>query len=94
MHIHTGALSFVIFCQIPYNLEDEDKVFQARNNETSRFAFVSHTHLLQPGARPLDIDKDCVGKMLLFDARMPHMVYPFYTSDDVRITASGNIRFA
>jgi hypothetical protein len=25
---------------------------------------------------------------------MPHSVYPFYTSDDYRITVSGNVNFS
>ena len=36
----------------------------------------------------LDVDESFVGKMILFDAKLPHIVYPFYTSDECRITVS------
>ena len=29
----------------------------------------------------------------MFDAEHTHEVYPFYTSDDYRITVSGNLKF-
>jgi len=29
--------------------------------------------------------------MLIFPARMTHCVYPFYTSQDYRISISGNV---
>ena len=32
-------------------------------------------------------------KMLIFPANFKHEVYPFYTSDEERITVSGNIKF-
>jgi hypothetical protein len=29
----------------------------------------------------------------MFSAKYNHLVYPFYTSDDYRITISGNFKF-
>ena len=40
----------------------------------------------------LDVDKTFEGKMLLFNAKQMHTVFPFYTSDAYRITVSGNIK--
>ena len=95
LHNHAGAFSFVIFCQIPYNLKDEDKLFELKQQYqcASRFAFLTSDGVGTPKQIALPVDKDCVGKMLLFDARMHHQVYPFYTSDDYRITVSGNMMF-
>ena len=39
----------------------------------------------------LAVDKTFEGKMLMFDASQMHYVSPFYTSNDYRITVSGNI---
>jgi len=38
----------------------------------------------------LPVDKSYEKKLLLFPATMRHSVYPFYTSDDYRISVSGN----
>ena len=34
------------------------------------------------------------GMFLIFPANVPHQVYPFYTSDELRISISGNFDFA
>jgi hypothetical protein len=39
----------------------------------------------------LDVDKTMEGIWLYFHQSLNHIVYPFYTSDDYRITISGNI---
>jgi hypothetical protein len=39
----------------------------------------------------IDVDKSFEGKMLMFPNSAYHTVYPFYTSDDYRITVSGNL---
>ena len=98
-HDHSGVVSFVIFVQIPYDLKDEELCYpnisrSAKNrNHTSKFTF------LNPGScggfivDPLDVDKSFEGKMLMFSSKQMHEVYPFYTSDDYRITVSGNMKF-
>ena len=40
---------------------------------------------------PVHVDKSYEGKMLMFPSFVQHGVYPFYTSDDYRITVSGNV---
>ena len=42
---------------------------------------------------PLPVDKSFEGKMLMFSANQLHEVYPFYTSDDLRVTVSGNFKY-
>ena len=39
----------------------------------------------------LPIDKAWEGTMILFPSSLNHNVYPFYTSDDYRISISGNL---
>ena len=41
----------------------------------------------------IPVDKKYEGKMALFPASLNHQVYPFYTSDEQRITISGNVGF-
>ena len=38
-----------------------------------------------------ELDKTWEGHMLLFPSKLQHAVYPFYTSDEDRITVAGNI---
>lgn len=94
IHTHAGVFSFVIFNKIPYNLKDEFKVFPVVSNnvhKTSCLEFVVNSAYSQMNTYTLPVDKSFVGKIVMFPAMLPHLVYPFYTSDDYRITVSGNI---
>ena len=92
MHNHGGLFSFVIFINVPYDLEEEDKFFpEKKDPKTSRLCFVMNSPMGVPEEVAIPVDKGFEGKMILFDAKLPHMVYPFYTSDGERITASGNV---
>jgi hypothetical protein len=95
IHDHSGIFSWIIFLKIPYNLEDEDKVFADTSipSRTSRLCFLVHDYLGKIIEMAIDVDKSFEGKMLMFPAKLQHLVYPFYTSDKERITVSGNIKF-
>ena len=98
-------MSWVIFIKIPYNLNDEIKVYNPFDSHspdyqnlnkrlTSKFCFMFPTHQRGGiGSIVLNVDKSYEGKMILFPADLNHTVYPFYTSDDYRITISGNLIF-
>ena len=94
LHTHSGLFSFIIFVNIPYDLDKETKYFPTNSEQshTSKLVFVNnkfdgsfHEHLI-------NVDKSFEGKMFLFRAKQTHMVYPFYTSDKYRITVSGNLK--
>ncbi len=98
LHNHTGFASFIIFLNIPYDLEEENKVFPPASfdhgNPNSKLVFAGHSPVnggIEVMAIP--VDKSFEGKMLMFDAKHFHMVYPFYTSDKERVTISGNFQF-
>ena len=97
LHIHSGFASFILFIQIPYDLKEEEEYFGTEMNgdiHTSKLCFVNyHPHDGTPSYRPINVDKSFEGKLLLFGAKHIHQVYPFYTSDDYRITVSGNLKF-
>lgn len=97
LHDHSGCASFIIFVNIPYNLEDEENYFAETNPNadiyTSKLCFLN---MFNDGSfmhKPLDVDKSFEGKMLMFRNDQYHCVYPFYTSDDKRITIAGNLCF-
>ena len=94
IHHHIGDYSFVLWIQIPYDLEEELKLDNCINSNTERNSLFSFTHLDQYGiivTTPLQIDKTWEGTMILFPSNLKHEVYPFFTSDDYRISISGNL---
>jgi hypothetical protein len=93
VHRHDGVLSMVVFIQIPYDLEKEDALFRANSNFTSRLQFQVIDNMGEISPVTCNVDKSYEGKILIFNARKFHCVYPFYTSNKYRITASGNFLF-
>lgn len=93
-HNHSGIMSFVIWVQVPYDLEQELASSPGVNsveNMASRFQF-SYTDILgRMRNYQVSIDKSFEGMICLFPSKLTHCVYPFYTSDDYRISVSGNI---
>jgi hypothetical protein len=93
LHDHSGLFSFVIWMKIPYNLEDERNLDFVKDASTQsnvgNFTFMSN--LMESFV--IEMDKDVEGCCVFFPAYLHHMVYPFYTSDEDRITISGNIFF-
>ena len=94
IHHHSGVLSFVMFIKIPYDLAEEDKVYPSisgKESYTSKFYFAYTDVLGRTRQLALPVTKDWEGTMLMFPATLHHGVYPFYTSDEYRITVSGNV---
>ena len=94
LHGHGGDYSFVLWIQIPYDLEEELSLSNSVKSNTpsnSLFKFVTTNISGKISERPLMIDKSWEGVMILFPADTAHQVYPFYTSDDYRISISGNL---
>lgn len=95
-HDHTGFLSFVLWLQIPYTIEDENKYSPGRNSNKpcgGQFEFHYNTIVGEMASHHVPTERSEENTLLLFPAKLPHSVYPFYTSDDYRITVSGNFRF-
>ena len=78
-HTHEGVFSYTIWMNIPFKNE-------GRFAGNFGFAYnsiegVTRTKIIEPTA----------GKMILFPSKIFHQVYPFYTSDEYRISISGNV---
>jgi len=96
-HRHSGLFSFVYWAQIPYNIKDEMDLDITKNSTmptASCFSLYYATLLGEMQIRPFHLDKNDEGMFVLFPSKMNHSVHPFYTSDDERISISGNIRFS
>lgn len=114
IHNHTGDFSIVVFCKIPYDVEEEKNFMPTSSkahmqlldivktsdlevmrtpNQNGNFGFVYSDLLGRAQQSSLILDKTWEGVMLLFPSDLLHYVYPFYTSDEERITISANYLF-
>ena len=99
-HNHQGLYSFVIFVKIPYDLKKEENYFSKirivtsleDESNTSKFTFLNTDYHGDIKTTVVPVDKSFEGKMFMFPSKQLHMVNPFYTSDNYRITVSGNLK--
>ena len=94
-HTHDDDLSFVLYTDIPDELEAECKSsvsnspgpgcivfdFNMPGGSFNNLFLTTHAHLPK------------VGDMFIFPAQLPHWVYPFKTTEGERVSISGNIKF-
>ena len=95
LHNHDGTLSFVAWLYIPFKLEDERNMPNCKNSRTmeisSTFQFVYNTALGTIANCPMFVESGWEGKIVMFPSKLLHIVYPFQTSDDYRISIAGNL---
>lgn len=94
-HTHSGITSFTIWLDIPYLIDDEFAQSPGKNsNKNNSGCFeISYLNILgEIGNYVFPADKTYNGTMLMFPSKMNHCVYPFYSSDEYRITVAGNVR--
>ena len=95
LHNHDGTLSFVAWLHVPFKLEDERNMENCKNSRTvelaSTFQFVYTTALGTIANCPLFVESGWEAKIIMFPAKLLHMVYPFQTSDGYRISIAGNL---
>jgi len=94
LHNHFGALSFVIWLKVPFNIEDEFAQESQKNAilKTAGCFELAYTDALGSVSLELfKVDRTFEGKMLLFPSQIKHAVHPFVTSDEYRISVSGNL---
>ena len=102
IHDHSGILSFVIWHKVPFLYKDEveqDPTGKYRSIPNPRlpvsvnglFGFIYSSSKGRIKSEYLPIDKNWEGYIAVFPADLFHLVNPFYTSDDYRVSISGNI---
>ena len=92
-HHHKGILSFVIWIDIPYNIEDEMDLPQSKYSGQSipgHFQFLYTNGLGAIKSYDIPADKKYNNTLIMFPSKLTHAVYPFYTSDEYRVSVSGN----
>jgi len=95
LHNHDGTLSFVAWLYVPFKLEEERNMPNCKNSRTvelaSTFQFVYNTALGTIANCPMFVESGWEAKIVMFPAKLLHIVYPFQTSDDYRISIAGNL---
>ena len=92
-HNHYGVFSFVIFMKIPTDFEDQKKLSianKANSGAISNFIFTFTDLHGRIRNHPVKMSPEYEGIMFLFPSSLIHQVFPFYESDETRITISGN----
>jgi hypothetical protein len=95
LHNHSGLYSFVIWVTIPYTMaEEKDNIANPDliKSRTANFEFVYVDSLGKINNYPIPVDKTLEGKICIFPSELQHQVYPFYSTDAVRISLAGNYR--
>ena len=99
VHNHSGVFSFVIWLQLPFDIEEEYKAPFCKDvmfPQAGNFVF---SYISQEQGIPkilhfhVPADKKYENQGFLFPSSVQHQVYPFSTSDDYRISVSGNFYF-
>lgn len=91
LHKHSGIYSFVIWLKIPTSHLKENEHNVSNTKVKGDFGFQLMNTLGEMEAYSYDMDSSWEGKMLFFPSPMHHEVYPFYTSDEQRISIAGNV---
>ena len=94
IHFHHKAISWVTWITIPYDLEEElnmPNVKEAHVKYASKFEFIYNSFDGGISTTQLDIDKTWEGSLIMFPNYLKHQVYPFQTSNEPRVSISGNI---
>lgn len=96
VHNHFAKLGWVIWVQIPYDLNAElnapniaNTVGDRKRNSAFEFVYTKYTGEIQ--THPIFLSKEDEGKIIMFPKGLKHTVYPFFTSDGYRISVAGNI---
>ena len=93
IHSHRGVLSFVIWLEIPFLMEDELMLSPGRlsnDNIAGHFNFHYINSIGEIVGSTIPADKSFEKNVILFPSSMKHSVAPFYSSDDYRISVAGN----
>ena len=95
LHNHAGVFSFVLWIDIPYDRDCEKKYFKDVPESKSRCGFFEFSYIDNFGtiqSEQIALDKTFNNKGILFPSGLSHQVYPFFSSDEYRISVSGNFK--
>jgi hypothetical protein len=95
MHSHDGVFSFALWIKVPYLIGDEIARQNCKNSNAPRagmFSFIYTNIFGEIREAEFPVDKSYEGYVFIFPSSLQHTVYPFSTSDEPRISISGNLK--
>jgi len=95
IHNHSGLYSFVIWTSVPYYMEEERKLspgVESNFNTAGMFSFLYNDSIGAIKSCNIPVDKKRENNIVIFPSNFQHMVYPFFSSDEYRISVSGNFK--
>jgi len=95
-HDHTGLFSFAIWMKIPYDCKEQNKLpfldgIREDDKKVGCFEFEYLDMYGDVANTAYRLDPSHEGYMVFFPAKLRHMVYPFYETEEPRISIAGNI---
>ena len=95
-HDHGGVYSFVIWLKIPYDHEEEKKLpqFKGTKEEDIKagcFEFEYYDIFGRISEYKFNLNPTYENMIVFFPSMFRHTAYPFYTSDETRVSVSGNL---
>jgi hypothetical protein len=87
-HRHDGVYSYSMWLKIPYEYEEETKG-GGIHASVFEFTYIDVNGYIQSNI--IKLGSNFERKVIMFPSKMLHCVYPFYTSDETRLSVSGNI---
>ncbi|WP_269625266.1 putative 2OG-Fe(II) oxygenase [Prochlorococcus marinus] len=97
-HDHSGVYSFAIWLKIPYGWLDLKKLpqYNDMNDDDIKagcFEFEYNDSLGGVQNYSYRLSPELEGVMVFFPAKLRHCVYPFYETDEPRISIAGNLSY-
>ena len=89
-HMHDGITSFVIWMKIPTHHKDQHDL-PFHSEAASDFQFTYTNVLGHVVEHPILMSPEMEGTIMLFPSILHHQVYPFYNTDEPRISIAGNL---
>jgi hypothetical protein len=90
VHQHSGLLSFVIWVDIPYIMSEEHGNACQNKSCSGAFEFLFAHALRSVNSYRIEADKSYNLHMILFPSALAHTVYPFFSSNEYRVSVAGN----
>jgi hypothetical protein len=93
VHCHRGIYSFVIWLKIPFLISEEKLMPHSKDSNGTppgSFEFLYTDILGKIRTHKIEADMNYKNYAVIFPSELHHCVYPFFTSDEYRISISGN----
>lgn len=95
IHSHGGCISWCLWLRVPYMREDEltaAPFIPEGNNINGDFAF----HWVTDRGiktQPMRVDRTWEGTLMMWPAYLHHSVFPYYSTNELRVSVAGNYWF-